>query len=105
MESGMDEEVKSTEIEVFYSYAHKDESLRDELETHLALLKRQKLITGWYDREISGGKEFDREIAERLSSAPIILLLVSPEFIASDYCYDKEMQRAMERHEANEARV
>ena len=92
-------------MEVFYSYAHKDEGLRDELDTHLALLKRQKLINGWYDREISEGKELEGEIAEHLNSAPIILLLVSTAFMASDYCYDKEMQRAMERHEAKEARV
>ncbi|HYT28183.1 MAG TPA: trypsin-like peptidase domain-containing protein [Ktedonobacteraceae bacterium] len=92
-------------MEVFYSYAHKDEGLRDELDTHLALLKRQKLITGWFDREISEGKELEGEIAEHLNSAPIILLLVSTAFMASDYCYDKEMQRAMERHEAKEARV
>ena len=92
-------------IEIFYSYSHKDERLRDELNTHLSLLRRQKLITGWYDREITGGEELDGEIAEHLNNAPIILLLVSPAFIASDYCYEKEMMRAMERHEANQARV
>jgi Trypsin-like peptidase domain/TIR domain len=92
-------------IEIFYSYSHKDESLRDELDTHLSLLRRQKLITGWYDRAIEGGEEFNTEIAEHLNNAPIILLLVSPAFIASDYCYEKEMMRAMERHEAGEARV
>lgn len=92
-------------IEIFYSYSHKDEHLRDELDTHLSLLKRQKLITGWYDRAIEGGEEFSKEIAEHLNNAPIILLLVSPAFMASDYCYEKEMMRAMERHEANEARV
>ena len=92
-------------IEIFYSYSHKDEQLRDELDTHLSLLKRQKLITGWYDRAIEVGKEFNSEIAEHLNNAPIILLLVSPAFLASDYCYETEMMRAMERHEANEARV
>ena len=92
-------------IEIFYSYSHKDEALRDELDTHLALLRRQKLITGWYDRAIEGGEEFDPKIAEHLNNAPIILLLVSPAFLASDYCYEKEMMRAMERHEANETRV
>ena len=92
-------------LEVFYSYAHKDEDLREELETHLSLLKRQKLITGWYDREISAGKEFKNEIDSHLNTAHIILLLVSPAFMASDYCFDKEMTRAMERHEAKDARV
>ena len=92
-------------IEIFYSYSRKDEQLRDELDAHLSLLRRQKLITGWYDRAIEGGEEFSEEIAAHLNSAPIILLLISPSFIASDYCYEKEMMRAMERHEAGEARV
>ncbi len=96
---------QSEAIEIFYSYSHKDERLRDELDTHLSLLRRQKLITGWYDRAIEGGEELDGEIAEHLNSAPIILLLVSPAFMASDYCYEKEMMRAMERHEAKQARV
>lgn len=92
-------------IEIFYSYSHKDEALRDELDMHLSLLRRQNLITGWFDRAIEAGEEFDPKIAQRLDNAPVILLLVSPAFIASDYCYEKEMKRAMERHEANEARV
>ncbi len=82
---------QSGPIEIFYSYSHKDERLRDELNTHLSLLRRQKLITGWYDRAIEGGKELDREIATHLNNAPIILLLVSPAFMASDYCYETGM--------------
>ncbi len=70
-------------VEIFYSYSHHDESLRSELDKHLALLKRQNLITGWYDREISSGEDFEGEIAEHLNKAQIILLLVSSDFIAS----------------------
>jgi TIR domain len=92
-------------IEIFYSYSRKDEGLRDELNKHLALLKRQNLITGWYDREISSGEDFEGEIAEHLNKAQIILLLVSSDFIASDYCYSIEMVRALERRETREARV
>ena len=92
-------------IEIFYSYSHKDESLRDELDMHLSMRKRQNLITGWFDREIEGGEEFEPKIMQHLNSASVILLLVSPAFIASDYCYEKEMARAMERHEAGNARV
>jgi hypothetical protein len=87
------------------SYSHKDESLRDELETHLSLLKRQKVISTWHDRKILPGDEFGSEIDENLENSDIILLLVSPYFIASDYCYDIEMKRALERHENDEARV
>jgi len=92
-------------IEIFYSYSHKDEHLRAELETHLAILKQQGIITGWYDRRISAGKEWKGEIDKHLNTAAIVLLLISADFIASDYCYDVEMKRAMERHKAGEARV
>jgi tetratricopeptide (TPR) repeat protein len=92
-------------IEVFFSYAHEDEELRDELEKHLSILKRQGVITSWHDRKIGAGKEWEGEIDIHLNMAHVILLLISPDFIASDYCWDIEVKRAMERHEAKEARV
>lgn len=92
-------------IKLFYSYSHKDEELRDQLQVHLALLTRQEIITASYDRDINAGEEWAGKVDEHLNSADIILLLVSPDFIASDYCYDTEMQRAMQRHEAGAARV
>ena len=90
---------------LFFSYSHKDEALRDKLEVHLAMLKRQGVIETWHDRRIVAGDEFAGRIGEELERADIILLLVSPDFLASDYCYDIEMTRAMERHETAEARV
>ena len=90
---------------LFFSYSHKDEVMRDELETHLAMLKRQSVIDTWHDRRIVAGDEFDGKISEHLESADIILLLVSPYFLASEYCYDVEMNRAMERHAEGTARV
>lgn len=92
-------------VEVFYSYAHKDEELRNELDIHLATLKREKVIRGWHDRGIVAGQEWGGEIDEHLKAADIILLLVSPDFLASDYCNDIEVEQAMKRHEADEARV
>ena len=92
-------------ISVFFSYSHRDEALRDELEIHLSSLKRQGAIGTWHDRRIDAGHEVDSEISEHLEMADIILLLVSPYFIASDYCYDIEMNRAMERHKCGEALV
>jgi hypothetical protein len=92
-------------VSVFFSYSHKDEDLRNELEIHLAALKRQGVISTWHDCRITAGDEFAGKISENLESADIILLLVSPYFIASDYCYEVEMKRALERHEAGEARV
>jgi tetratricopeptide (TPR) repeat protein len=92
-------------VEIFFSYSHKDEALREELEKQLSLLKRQGFIMGWHDRRIIAGQEWEGEIDTHLNTAQIILLLISPDFMASDYCYDREMQRAMERHEAGEAYV
>ncbi|NEP00460.1 MAG: toll/interleukin-1 receptor domain-containing protein [Symploca sp. SIO2E9] len=92
-------------IELFFSYAHEDEELRDELAKHLAILQRQKVISTWYDRDISAGDEWKPEIEKRLNSADVILLLISANFLASDFCWGVELKRAMERHEAGEARV
>jgi hypothetical protein len=90
---------------IFFSYSHADEALRDRLEVHLALLKRQGVIETWHDRRIAPGEPIDRSIGARLDTAEVILLLVSPDFVASDYCYDVEMTRALERHERGEAVV
>jgi hypothetical protein len=84
---------------LFFSYSHKDDDLRDELETHLAPLLREGVIEVWHDRRIGAGKDFANEINRHLEEADIVLLLISPYFIASDYCYDIEMTRAMKRHD------
>lgn len=92
-------------VELFYSYSHKDEGLRDKLAIHLTMLQRQGVIKAWHDRNISAGSEWAEEIDQHLNSAQIILLLVSANFLASDYCYGLEMKRAIERHEAGDACV
>jgi tetratricopeptide (TPR) repeat protein len=104
-DSKMPDVLKSASIEVFFSYSHKDEGLRDELSNHLAMLQRQDVITGWHDRRIGAGQEWANEIDRHLDTANVILLLISSDFLASNYCYDVEVKRAMERHEASEARV
>ena len=92
-------------VEVFFSYSHQDETLRDELAKHLSILQRSSVIDAWHDREITAGTEWADEIDAHLNSARVILLLVSPDFMASDYCYDIELKRAMARHRAREACV
>ncbi|MGB7249841.1 MAG: COR domain-containing protein, partial [Phormidesmis sp.] len=92
-------------LRLFYSYSHKDELLRDQLETHLKILERQNLILPWSDRRILGGENWAAEIDDNLKRADIILLLVSADFIASDYCYEVEMTQAIERHHAGQATV
>jgi hypothetical protein len=92
-------------ITLFYSYSHRDEPLRDDLEESLALLKRQRLISSWHDRMIGAGDDWKGEIDKNLEEAQIILLLVSSSFLASDYCWDVETKRAIERHDRGEAKV
>lgn len=90
---------------LFFSYSHKNENIRDELEIHLSMLKRQEVIKTWHDRKIDAGQEFDNEICHYLSEANIILLLISPYFLASDYCYDIELKKALKMHANKEAVV
>lgn len=90
---------------LFFSYSHHDEELRNELETHLALLKRQGIVSSWHDRRITAGSHLHEEIDANLESADVVLLLVSAHFLASDYCYEREMQRALEREKAGTAIV
>ncbi len=92
-------------VKVFYSYAYKDRLLRDELDKHLNNMKRLNQITDWYDRDIQAGVDRASEIDVHLNTSQIILLLVSPDFMASDYCYSVEMNRALERHSKGEACV
>ena len=92
-------------INIFFAYAREDEALRDELNKHLAFLRHDKLINVWYDGNISAGDEWEKAVDDHLHTADIILLLVSHDFIASDYCYDVEMRKALDRHEDGEAVV
>ncbi|MGK3963275.1 TIR domain-containing protein [Sorangium sp. So ce118] len=107
MASAPEEKHLSTKkpIRLFFSYSHKDEALRDELETHLALLKREGLLESWHDRRIGAGDDWAGQIDRNLDEAEVILLLVSADFLASDYCFDREMKRALARHDAGQARV
>ena len=102
----MDEQGKAaSSVTAFYSYAHEDESLRDQLENHLSILWRQGIISNWHDRQIVPGTEWAEEIDAHLEAASLILLLISPDFLASEYCYGIEMQRALERHKNGDAQV
>lgn len=90
---------------IFYSYAHEDESYRDELKNHLTSLRNQHIISEWHDREMTAGTEWQGEIDKNLKAADIILLLISSDFMASDYINDVELKIAMKRHESGQARV
>ena len=92
-------------VKLFYSYSQQDEGYRDELEKSLSMLKRYDDLQEWHFRKISPGKDFDNEINKELESSDIILLLVSRDFLASDYCYDIEVKKAMELNESGSAVV
>lgn len=108
LESGKDQEENAPcqkLIQLFISYAHEDEELRQAMEAHLSVLKRQGVLSVWTDRAIVAGEEWEGLIDKNLESADIILLLVSAYFVASDYCYAREMQRALELHKSGNAAV
>lgn len=94
-----------THIKLFYSYAHEDEKFRDELEKHLSILKRNRIITEWYDRQIKAGMEWESEINQNIEDADIILLLVSSDFLSSDYCYNIEMKKALRQFDSGKSRI
>jgi hypothetical protein len=90
---------------IFYSYAHEDAEWRQRLETYLAPLKQQKKIVEWHDRQIQPGANWDAEINENLDLSDLILFLVSPDFIASDYIFGVEVDRALARLKRQEVKV
>lgn len=92
-------------VDIFISYSHEDERFRRLLEQHLSLLQREGVIRAWHDRKITAGTEWEGAIHDALERAAVVLLLVSPSFLASRYAWDIEMKRAMEKHRAGEARV
>lgn len=97
--------MSSDAVTVFFSYSHKDEALRDELANHLTILRRNNVITDWHDRDITAGDEWRSVILGQLTGADIILLLISSDFLASDFCWNIELQQAIERHRKGNAVV
>lgn len=93
------------EVEIFLSYAREDQKLLNELLKHLAILKRTGMAILWQDQDISAGTVWRKTLDKHMDTADIILLLISSDFIASDFCYSIEMQRAMKRHARHEACV
>ncbi len=91
-------------VNIFYFYDSVDRGLRDELDKHFINFKRQGLLTTWDDREITFAHRWT-SIEEHVNEARIILFLLSPDFMLSDYSERAEVKRALERHRAGEARV
>lgn len=100
-----DAEGRSDPRRVFVSYSHRDSRFRNELGKHLTSLKREGLVEDWHDQDIAAGAEWEKGIFEQLLSAHIIVLLISADFLSSEYCYGQEMQTALKRHKEGSARV
>lgn len=92
-------------VDLFYSYAHEDEPLRDELAGHLKIMERRGVIRPWHDRCLAPGQKWDTEIDIQLATADLVLLLVSADFIKSDYIWSHELDVAMKRHACGDASV
>jgi len=92
-------------IHVAISYSHKDELMRDALKAHLRIYEREGLVKVWHDRQLAPGEDIDRSIFKKFDTADIVLLLVSSDFINSDYCWSKEMRRALDRRTRGEVSV
>lgn len=92
-------------MKVFVSYSHVDKDLKDRLVKHLRPLEHENLVEVWVDHQIKAGDDWDREIAKKLSTADIVLTLVSIDFINSKYCYDIELEKALEREAEGESTV
>lgn len=93
------------QYKVFISYTHADEWLKDEFISHLSALKRNGIISVWHDRLIPAGKILDSNIDENLYQCDIFVMLVSSDFINSEYCYAKEYKTIVERHSRNEVEI
>jgi replicative DNA helicase len=92
-------------LRIFVSYSHQDESYLSELEKHLTTLKRENLIDTWHDRKIISGRDWEKEIDGALQDSDIIVFLISPDFVASEYCIEKEVAAALQKHNCGEAIV
>jgi hypothetical protein len=92
-------------LKLFVSYAHSDEALKKELLKHIEPLKHLNLVDSWNDRKLMPGEDWEKSISANLESANIILLLVSIDFINSKYCFDIELDRALELHAQQKATV
>ena len=92
-------------IQIYISHSNRDRQMKEQLITYLKSLERQGLINILNDQGIPGGENWEALIDTQMSRASIILLLVSPDYLASDWCYEIEARRALERMETDGIKV
>lgn len=96
---------KGRALRLFFSYAPEDAQLRRELDTHLSALRREGLIASFYDRLVTPGAERDQQVLYRLRESDIVLILVSSDFLVSDYLYESELGQALRQHRKGKSTV
>lgn len=97
--------MKRTPLKLFFCYAHEDRALRNALDSHIEILRREGLVTTWYDGHISPGSEWSKSIEDQLRQSDLILFLVSPAFLRSEYIAEVEMRLALQLHESRAVRA
>jgi hypothetical protein len=97
--------VASGTLKAFFSYAHEDVDVIANLQKHLAPLRHEEIVEFWYDRDLVAGENWDDAITSRLEDADIVIVIVSSDFVSSEYAYGKELSRALELHERGQLRV
>jgi len=96
---------ESSKLNAFLMYAKKDQATKAMLDNHLSALKRNQIIETWNEEEILAGSIREDVIAEKIQQADIILLLLTSDFISSDDIYEKQLQKALQRHKDEETTI
>jgi hypothetical protein len=92
-------------LKLFLSYAHEDRDLVAELRKHLAPLWHEQIVTDWYDLELMPSDEWDHEILSQLESSDLVLVMISADFLASNYAYGRELRVALNLHDQEQLRL
>jgi len=95
----------SSPLRLFIIYAREDQPALLELKAHLRPLEKRGDLTVWYDGEILPGQNWDEAIKAQLAAAEIVLLLISKSFFNSEYIEKEELEKALARHQKDEATV
>jgi len=83
--------------DIFISYSHRDEQYKDELLRHLRILEKQGVASFWDTSLIPAGADWSVEIAKAIDESEVAILLISPDFLASDYVVEKELPALLKR--------
>lgn len=91
-------------VRVFIAYSDKDEEIYKELKTYLERFKFKEEIDSWYGRRVTG-EEWDETIHPELEKSAVLLMLISPDFLVNKYCYEDEVKKAVELHNAGRTQL